>query len=221
MPKFFKKHQGKIHFTLKGIRISGCLFVFCIASCNFPSEKDYNLSNKKINAIAAIVQSGDVILRNGRGAVSRAARGFNRKDSAYSHCGIVQIENDSAWVYHALGGSCNPSGQLLRQPLAAFCNAQENDRIAIYRYHINTIQNKKLALLVADYYAKKLPFDLFFNYDSNDKMYCSEFVFKSMNAALGGRLQYIISQQKPPLYVSIDDMYLNKDAQLVQEISLR
>ena len=49
--------------------------------------------------------------------VSRAARSMNRKDTSYSHCGIVFIENDSVFVYHALGGSYNPSQKLLREPI--------------------------------------------------------------------------------------------------------
>ena len=62
-----------------------------------------------IDSVKPLLESGDLIFRNGNDDVSRAARSMNRKDTSFSHCGFVYRENDSFFVYHAIGGIYNPS----------------------------------------------------------------------------------------------------------------
>lgn len=201
---------SKLFFKNKGIRLFGCLFLLLLAACQ-------NNTLEKIQQVKPLLQSGDIIFRNGVDAVSEAARGFNRKDKRYSHCGIIQIEQDSVFVYHAIGGIYNPSQKLLRQPLELFCNPDETDRFAAYRYKLNKLQQKKLTSVISQFYSEGLPFDIFFNFSTDDKMYCSEFVFKSLNIALEGALQKILHLKDDPVYVSIDDLYLNDAAYKVTE----
>ncbi|HOZ97771.1 MAG TPA: YiiX/YebB-like N1pC/P60 family cysteine hydrolase [Niabella sp.] len=196
------------HFTLIGIRIVGYLFLFITVACQ-PNTL------KKFEQAKPLLQDGDIIFRNGKDAVSEAARGFNRKDKSYSHCGIIQIENDSVFVYHAIGGVYNPSQKLLRQTLEAFCNPEEVDKVAVYRYKLNLVQQKFLKNIIDEYYSSGLPFDMFFNFSTDDKMYCSEFVYKSLNRAMDNTLKKHLHNLALPLYVSIDDLYLNGTAQMV------
>ena len=58
---------------------------------------------------------------------------------------------------------------------------------------------------------------MFFNYQSDDKMYCSEFVFKSVNAAAENYLLKIHPATKP-MYVTVDDLYLNDSAAMVKKV---
>lgn len=163
-----------------------------------------------IDSIKHIVLNGDMILRNGTDEVSTAARNFGRKEKIYSHCGIIQIENDTAWVYHAIGGKYNPSNQLKKELLSSFCDNKENDKIAIYRYVLSKEEIKKLNIIVDQYFAKKLPFDLFFNFNTDNAMYCAEFVFKSYNRAMHNRLaSTLIKDNEGRTYVTVDDLYLN------------
>lgn len=164
-----------------------------------------------------MLQPGDMIFRNGNDEVSQAARSFNRRDTSYSHCGLLFIENDSVVVYHALGGIYNPSQKLMRQPLDSFCNPAENNAVAVYRYPLNTAQLDKLQKTVSDYYNAGIKFDLYFNYQSDDKMYCAEFVFKSLNRAVNNTLTSYVRMDTIPFGVTTDDLFLHPQSRLVKK----
>lgn len=169
-----------------------------------------------IREFRTLLRSGDMIFRNGNDEVSRAARSFNRKDTSFSHCGLLFIENDSIFVYHALGGAYNPSQKLMRQPLESFCDPAENNAIGVYRYPLNTAQLNKLQKTVADYYRSGLKFDLYFNYKSDDRMYCAEFVFKSLNRAVDSSLTSYVRLDTIPFGITTDDLFLHPDSRLVR-----
>lgn len=206
-------YKGNSHFTFKGVRLGGCLFLLCLLySCNNKNQQNVV---KKINSIKKLLSNGDVIFRNGTDDISRAARSFNRQDKTYSHCGIIAIENDSVFVYHEIGGVYNPSNQLIRQPIDSFCNPSEADKFAVYRYPLSDTQKDALSKLLQAYYHAKLSFDFFFNFYTDDKMYCSEFVFKSINTATNGLIKGIIHTDQTPLYIALDDLYINEYAKLI------
>ena len=125
--------------------------LFLLLACRTPAPKPVAPDHEKIAANFRLIsslkdslQTGDMIFRSGMDEVSRAARSFNRKDTSFSHCGILMVENDSIFVYHALGGSYNPSQRLMRQVLDSFCNPAENNAIAVYRFPLKPSQNQKL-----------------------------------------------------------------------------
>jgi Permuted papain-like amidase enzyme, YaeF/YiiX, C92 family len=181
-----------------------------------PDPKKMAENYNRIQQLKIVMQSGDMIFRNGNDEVSQAARSFNRKDTSFSHCGLVFIENDSPFVYHALGGSYNPSQKLLRQPLDSFCNPAENNAIGIYRYPLNTAQLTGLQQAVHAYHKAGIKFDLFFNYLSDDEMYCAEFVFKSLNKAVDGSLSSYVRMDTIPFGVTTDDLFLHPNSRLVK-----
>jgi hypothetical protein len=170
-----------------------------------------------IDSVKPLIQNGDVIFRNGNDLVSQAARSMNRKDTSFSHCGLVFIENDSVFVYHALGGIYNPNQRLRRDPIDSFCTPVENNAFGIYRYSLKKEQEVKLATIVNNYYRAGLKFDLFFNYQSDDVMYCSEFVFKSLNKSVDGALTKYIRLDTIPFGVTTDDIFLNENCILVKK----
>lgn len=169
-----------------------------------------------IRQFRTLLQSGDMIFRNGNDEVSRAARSFNRKDTSFSHCGLLFIENDSIFVYHALGGAYNPSQKLMRQPLENFCDPSENNAIGVYRYPLNSAQLSKLQKTVMGYYQAGLKFDLYFNYKSDDRMYCAEFVFKSLNQAVDSSLTSYVRLDTIPFGITTDDLFLHPGSKLVK-----
>lgn len=198
--------------------------LFFVAACQTGKKKpegtprnENRISNAdRIDSIKKLVQSGDLIFRNGNDEVSRAARSFNRTDTSFSHCGIIFIENDSVLVYHALGGTYNPSQKLMRQTIEAFSDPQENNSIGIYRYNLSADELLKLKEVVHRHHKAGLKFDLFFNFDTDKVMYCSEFVFKSLNKAVDGRYTSYIRTDSMPYGVTTDDLYLNPDSKLVK-----
>jgi hypothetical protein len=208
----------------------GCLLLLLTACTNSTaiSEKQkmeeaallsYNYD--QVNNTKKLIQNGDVIFRNGIDEVSRAARTMNRIDTSYSHCGLVFIENDTVFVYHALGGSYNPGQKLRRDPIDSFCTPKDNDRFALYRYDLNKAMTDKLKVTVSNYYKSGLRFDLFFNFFSDDKMYCSEFVFKSLNKAYSDSLNKYIRTDSVPFGIAIDDIFLNEHSKPVKSVEFK
>lgn len=199
--------------------------LFILYACNHRPDKPVNTSKSvnttsnsaRIDGIKKLAQTGDLIFRNGNDEVSRAARSFNRKDTSYSHCGLVLVENDSIWVYHALGGTYNPSQKLMRQPIEEFADPNENNSIGIYRYELNATELMRLTEVVHNYHRTGLKFDIFFNFQSDNAMYCSEFVFKSLNKAVDGKYTSYIRTDTMPFGVTTDDLYLNPDSKLVKK----
>jgi Permuted papain-like amidase enzyme, YaeF/YiiX, C92 family len=169
-----------------------------------------------IDSAEPYIQTGDVIFRNGNDDVSRAARSMNRKDTSFSHCGLVQIENDTIFVYHAIGGVYNPDQRLRRDPIDSFCTPAENTAFGVYRYNLNDVQVSRLGALVRQQYRAGLKFDLFFNFESDDVMYCSEFVFKSLNRSADGAFTRYVRLDTMPFGVTTDDIYLNENCRLVK-----
>lgn len=213
-------NRGRIvHFTLKGW-LSGALFLLLTGCASTPpNEKEYLAkSGEKLDSIKLLVKSGDLILRNGTDDISLATRKFNRKDTSFSHCGIIQIENNVPMVYHAIGGKFNPSQELKREPLDSFSNPLDFDKIAVYRYNLNNHEQDSLLEIINHYYKERIPFDMFFNFETNDRLYCSEFVFKSFNKSMSGKLDKIIKKQPAPVFISIDDLFLNPHAHLIKKV---
>ncbi|MCY7309244.1 MAG: hypothetical protein LH619_00570 [Chitinophagaceae bacterium] len=164
---------------------------------------------KTIDSTKPFIKNGDVILRNGRDEVSQAVRSMNRKDTSFSHCGLVFIENDSVFVYHALGGSYNPDQKLKRELLDSFFTPAGNIAFCIYRYNLKKEETEKLKSVVDSYYKAGLKFDMYFNYFSDDVMYCSEFVFKSLNKSVKGAYNKYVRLDMLPYGVTTDDIFLN------------
>lgn len=172
---------------------------------------------RMIDSAKQLIQNGDVIFRNGIDEVSRAARSMNRRDTSFSHCGLVFIEDDSVFVYHALGGIYNPGQRLRRELIDSFCTPADNNAFGIYRYNLKKEQEEKLESVVKNYYRAGLKFDLFFNYQSDDVMYCSEFVFKSLDKSVDGAFSKYVRLDTIPFGVTTDDIFLNENCRLIKK----
>ncbi len=204
------------------------LLFYCVA-CKQSTEIKDNKINKEIlannfqqiDSVKQLIKNGDIIFRNGIDDVSRAARSMNRTDTSFSHCGILSREHDSIFVYHAIGGIYNPSQKLKRELIDSFCNPSENDALGIYRYNLKKQEEEKLGSIVKSYFNAGLKFDLYFNFQSDDVMYCSEFVFKSLNQSMNGLLTKYVRMDTIPFGVTTDDIFLNENCRLIKRQHFR
>jgi hypothetical protein len=199
----------------------GCLFFLLIAcgNKNQPDTGKMAADFRRIDSTKPLIQSGDLIFRNGVDDISRAARSFNRIDTSFSHCGLLLVENDTVFVYHMLGGQYNPDQKLRRDPIDSFCSPPHIDKFAIYRYDLTPQQSDSLTSIIHYYYYIGLKFDLYFNFLTDDKMYCSEFVFKCLDRALSGALKREIKARQWPFGISPDDLFLNSHSRLVKKVN--
>ncbi len=201
----------------------GCLFFF-IQSCspgnqqkNFATQHEDSLRQEEniqkaidnISNAKKFVKQGDLIMRTGKDFTSEIMRLSSTNDKTYSHCGIASFENDSLFVYHALGGEWNPDEKLRRDAFEIFCNPYENRGIGIFRYNMNNDTEVKFLKIVDSLYKKGVEFDMHFDLTSNDRMYCSEFVYKSVEWATDDKINLPLTTFHNVKFVAPDNLYLN------------
>lgn len=218
-------------FKIIGRQHLCCLLLF-IFSCTTPVQKDNAAVSRKdslnelkkdkeifakINAVKRSVRSGDLILRTGRDFTSDIMRRVSKTDTTYSHCGIASWENDTLFVYHALGGEWNPDEKIRRDTFAFFCNPYENKGVGIYRYNLNDLAKSNL-IKSAKSFAGNVLFDNKFDLSSDDRMYCSEYVYKCLKTATGDFLKIPTSNFNQVKYVAIDNLFINSIAKEVLRV---
>jgi len=155
------------------------------------------------------LRSGDLIFRHGRGFISNALMSLGQREKKYSHAGIISVENGNVYVYHAIGGEQNISNKLRKDKLEAFCSPQEIHAFGIYRSDLTASEIKTILENADSFYKAGLEFDTRFDLASNDKMYCTEFIYKIFSAIPGKQNYISLSAVGSKSYVACDDLYLN------------
>lgn len=140
------------------------------------------------------IRNGDLIVRTGNDFTSDALRSLCRTDKTYSHCGWVVETRDGLRVIHALGGEWNPDQTLCCESLADFINPRSNRGYGLFRFSLNEWEAVYLNAIVLRYWQHKLRFDMAFNAEDDERMYCAEFTAKTLAKATQSRLQIPLSQ---------------------------
>lgn len=157
-----------------------------------------------------MIRQGDMILRTGNDYTSESLRQFSATDKTFSHCGIASIENDTVFVYHALGGEWNPDEKLRRDRLELFCNPTENRGFGIFTFNFQPAQIHALDSIVRSWYTKGVMFDMKFDLNSDDHLYCAEFVGKALALASGGNIKFSTTRINNFEFMAVDNLFLNK-----------
>jgi|KBSSwiStaDraftv2_1062776.scaffolds.fasta_scaffold152270_3 hypothetical protein len=183
-----------------------------------------------------LLKEGDLVVRLNRAPSSRFIKGFNRQDKKYSHAGIVVFEKGYPYVYHMIDGEENPDARLRKDSLQLFCDPSRNLAYGIFRYDLNDEEIGRLREQVHQYYAQGVRFDPSYSLSSDDRMYCSEFVSKTLVKATDSRIRISTTSLTPaesvffsaytqlPLtyttnlsIISLDNLYVNRYCRPVQE----
>lgn len=126
----------------------------------------------------ATLKNGDIVFQTSRSGQSQAIQLATH--SAYSHCGIVFFEKGKPYVFEA-------STKVKSSPLARFIKKGEGGKCVIKRLKaadsLLTPDNLKKMKLAGKAYDGK-PYDSWFGW-ADDRIYCSELVYKIYRDALG------------------------------------
>ena len=163
----------------------------------------------QINVVEKIIHTGDLITRTGNDFTSESLRQLNQHDKTYSHCGIASIENDTLFVYHALGGEFNPDQKIRRDPFNLFCEPSSNRGIGLFRFQLPAATIKKVVEVATHNYLSGIIFDMKFDLQTDDRMYCTEYVYKSFLTGTGKVISFNISHLKNFAYIGVDDLFMN------------
>ncbi len=150
-------------------------------SCNTATPVKAPLADPQAEAyFAAQVQDGDLVLRLGNDITSNMLAQLNLKDKRFSHIGICIIENGTKMVYHSLGSEYGAHNFLRKDSLAAFFNLADNLSIGYAPMNLDAGTTEAIRDTLEQWYQKQLPFDMDFDWRTDDKMYCSEMVAKAI-----------------------------------------
>ena len=201
----------------------GCLILFATA-CKQKSALNNTTSNvadslrfvanaKKtiieLHTLKRLIKTGDVITRTGNDFTSQSLRKLNRRDNSFSHAGIASIENDSLFIYHAIGGEYNPNQTIKRDLFEYFSTPFENNAIGIFRIKAKPDIAAKIVQQAKVYFNNKIIFDLAFDLVTDDKMYCTEFVYKCFLKGSAGIIGFQHSFIKDFEFIGVDDITLD------------
>ena len=200
------------------------LFLCIIAGCSNPDIRPkpsgVDTSNihqqKRLDTYQAVVypqakqlvETGDLVFRLGSDITSEMFRLMNKRSKQFSHCGIASIENDTVFVYHAIGGEFNPDQIVKRETLFSFGHATENKALAVYQISNDPLQQKKNADMAVQFYALQTPFDMQFDYSNDNRVYCTEMVAKCMSRSLLNTSWLSFDSIGVKAYVPVDALLL-------------
>jgi hypothetical protein len=205
-----------------------CLFLFSLSACHENGAPDNrSLTPEQVvaqqtaarvrqslpclDSARQLVQDGDLITRTGIDFTSQSLRQFCRHDKTYSHCGIISIEQNNIFVYHALGGEINPDQKLKKETLTSFCDALDNAGFGLFRFALPAAHKQLLHEQVQAYYNAGLPFDMDFDLHTDSAMYCTEFVSKLLEQASGKTIRFTSSVVNGFEYMAADNIFLHKN----------
>lgn len=184
-------------------------------------QKNKLWNDRAIDSAIGMLGTGDVTLCMGTGPHSLLLAHMNRHNKSYSHCGIVIIENRYPFIYHSIGGEDNPDARLRRDSAKQFFSQAHNSAIAIARYPFTLKQEKALSAVVKKYYSKHPKFDLDFDLATDDKLYCTEFVYKSITAAMADTTYLPTTSVIGRRFIGTDNLYVNSHASLVWQVKFK
>jgi hypothetical protein len=155
------------------------------------------------------IRDGDLVVRCGRDFTSNALCKLNRRNNQYSHCGLVRIEENNPFVYHAMGGEFNPDQALMREAFVDFVNPEHEIRFALFRLDSSQVNMKAILEQLEKDYQHKLAFDMAFDLNTTDRMYCSEWVAHCLSKGHSNAQPFHISKIGEKAFIGVDDLFLH------------
>jgi hypothetical protein len=156
---------------------------------------------------------GDIVFRRMYDADSIIALNFSEGEKRYSHVGLVVDINGSLKIIHSLKDNYNSGVRL--DTIRGYLS--ETKVWAVYRYE--QISNKNINKHILAYLNKNITFDNDFDLHTDNKMYCTEFVYKVINTSLEKKVKKAIQASKffaNKMYVTVSDLYENTNCHLVE-----
>lgn len=197
---------------------------------------------KLIHIAADSIREGDLVLRCGNDYISESLSDFSQQEKLYSHSGLAMMDNGVMYIYSNMAGDINPDEIMRRDVVDSFITPFHNVAVGIYRYDITAAELEDLKNIIHKHYINKLQFDMNFDLATDDKMYCSEMIAKSVEQATGNRITFSKSVITPVLkekylkkllekkvipsakvadqreYLALDNLYLNAHCREVTKI---
>lgn len=135
-----------------------------------------------------MIQSGDLILRTGTDYASEQIKSLSKQDPTYSHGGIAFVDSGRVYVCHVETDYYRIHNKVKKEPLDSFCNPAKNLGFAMARYTLTEEEKKKFLDYLDQKCQQQVAFDLAFDLATDNKLYCSEMIYKGLAHATNKRI---------------------------------
>jgi hypothetical protein len=164
------------------------------------------------------IQTGDVVVRRGKGLISDKFRRMSLVDKSFSHSGLIVKEGDEFFVYHMYQDMAHPG--LKKEKLNDFIDPQVSSASAVYRYDLNKQQCEELAKNIHLDYVNHCTFDDKFEL-GNEAYYCTEWISHELTSVTNDSFYIPESNIDGFRYIAPDNLYLNQHTQLIFKVPNR
>lgn len=179
------------------------LFIF-----SFSIHKEGHKSD--IHLLPQQLQTGDIILRNSNGMLASFFRNMSKQDKRYSHAGFIVVGNKT-WVCHYIDNE-NGNG-LIAEELKDFVNEHKCNAYGVYRFPLTEAERGKLDYIISNDIQHPVAFDEKFDLQTDDKLYCTEWISKSLwNAA---HIKIPVTASEMMEYIALDNLYINSGSRMI------
>lgn len=164
------------------------------ASCkdeqNAPTRKlsSQEILRNNIDSLKKTATKGDLIVRLNDDLISEQVKLLNEKDKSYSHAGIIIEQNGQKFVCH-ITPELPGADTVQLTPIDSFINPLKNIKCALFRYDISPIEKDSLQAILLLNKQKDIRFDRVYDLASDDALYCSEMIYKSLSKATANKIQ--------------------------------
>ncbi len=167
------------------VKIGLYILLCCVAtSCQLSRSKvvSEEITLERAHAIHVVQQKmhpGDLLFRKGESVVSRLVD-IGDTHSVYSHVGIVFHDTCGWLIVHAVPGETDYPGEEERlkvEPVQDYLAPNRAVSFSLQRLALTNLQIKTLKDKAIEYNIHPPLFDHDFDLD-NDKLYCTEFIYK-------------------------------------------
>lgn len=194
------------------IKTGFILLLLLGASIHFGIFTSANKDNLKAFANASQFEDNSMyfILRGSDTKLGGFARQYNKTNEFATHVALG-IYRDSLQIFHANTEAQN--GQhILSENLNDFITREKDQYTYLAYWKIDTISSEEIDAVLAEIaklQTEEIKFDYKFNFESDDKLYCSEFIYKVINKATQQKFEISMTTMAVP---EEHHFYLKKDS---------
>ncbi|KIM04342.1 MAG: hypothetical protein KU29_10660 [Sulfurovum sp. FS06-10] len=161
-----------------------------------------------------LLENGDIIFRRGYGVDSTISMNFSQGEKRYSHAGMIYKTDKGIFIIHAEEDKEHGHNGVYIESIEEFL---EGISIwAVYRFDLSKKLHQNMVNYALKLSKKNIIFDMDFNLLDDDKMYCSEFIYKVVNRSTSQELITAGKHFFGKNFVTIFDLYTNDMNKLVQ-----
>lgn len=169
------------------------VMIFLLAGCSQERpEEIHTFKHDKANPFRGLdfsaIQSGDIILKRGKGNISRMIVEKLAEPVPISHCGILVRDNDSVYIIHSVAKELTGIDGVQRVGFDVFMRDCLKNYLYVVRPKSDSVKRERIAVIAGEFLSRKATFDYELNYKDSSRVNCSELVYWALLRSTGSDL---------------------------------